>query len=77
MKRSQNDKILAFLQRAHHMPLTQLWALKHFGCMRLAARIDDLKRRGVKIKTVQVYRNGKHFAGYVIDRGAKIAQGEK
>lgn len=47
-KDTQNDKIL------HHLQLfgsiTPIEALNSYSCFRLAARIADLRRRGVQIK---------------------------
>jgi hypothetical protein len=34
------------------------------GCLRLAARILDLKREGYAISKKMIYNNGKHFAAY-------------
>ena len=35
--------------------ITPLQALRQYGCLRLAARIADLKEQGMKIKTKMVY----------------------
>jgi len=44
---SQNKQILAYLQRGKS--ITPLEALDRFGCMRLGARIWDLKQAGHRI----------------------------
>ena len=44
---SQADMILDYM--VQNGSITPLEALKHIGCMRLAARISDLKKRGEKI----------------------------
>lgn len=44
--------------------ITPMDALNLFGCFRLGARIFDLKRDGLNIKTEMVERNGKRFAEY-------------
>ncbi len=44
--------------------LTPLDALKGCGCMRLGARIWDLKQRGYRIKSRLVQRNSKWVAEY-------------
>ncbi len=44
--------------------LTPLDALKGCGCMRLGARIWDLKQRGYQIKSRLVQRNSKWVAEY-------------
>jgi hypothetical protein len=46
---SQNAQIAAHLKRGHK--LTALDALEQFGCLRLAARISDLKAKGLPIES--------------------------
>lgn len=41
---SQNDKILKHLKKGKK--ISPLQALRDFGCMRLAARVFDLRERG-------------------------------
>lgn len=60
---SQCEEILNYLRTA---PLTPIEALNKFGCLRLAARIKDLKDEGHKIVTLTVNKNGKKFARYVM-----------
>ena len=48
MKVSQCERILDYI--AENGSITQLDALREFGCMRLASRISDLKRQGIPIK---------------------------
>ena len=62
---TQNDMILAALRRGEH--LSPLDALRRFGCLRLAARVDDLKRAGHRIQTAMVVNGGKRFATYYIE----------
>jgi hypothetical protein len=45
-------------------PITPLQALKGCGCLRLAARIKDLRAKGHNITTEKVSENGKTFAKY-------------
>jgi len=59
---NQSDAILKYLQAGHS--LSPLEALHKFGCLRLGARIWDLKRQGHAIETQTGYDNGKHFAVY-------------
>lgn len=59
---SQNEQILAALKRG---PLTPIEALERFGCFRLAARIEELRRQGHSIVTTTAERGGKSFARYV------------
>ena len=47
-KLSQCERILDYI--AENGSITQLDALREFGCMRLASRISDLKRQGIPIK---------------------------
>jgi len=44
-------------------------ALTLFGCARLAARIDDLRKMGHNIITEDVNKNGKVFARYHLVKG--------
>lgn len=56
MKRTQCERILDYI--AENGSITQLDALKEFGCMRLASRISDLKRQGVPVKrTMETAKN--------------------
>ena len=48
-KVNQCDKILAYIRE--HGSITPLDALREFGCMRLASRMSDLKRRGYSVKS--------------------------
>jgi len=60
---SQNAKIRAWLEAGN--TLTQLQALKLFGCFRLASRIHDLRDRGLNIiKQMVTGDNGKRYAQY-------------
>jgi hypothetical protein len=45
-------------------PITPMQALKGCGCLRLAARIRDLRAQGHNIITEPVNENGKRFAKY-------------
>jgi len=44
--------------------LTPMQALEKWGCMRLSARILELRDRGLNIQTTPITRNGKTFAQY-------------
>lgn len=44
--------------------LTAVSALRLFRCFRLAARINDLRMQGMKIKTDCIIRGGKRYARY-------------
>jgi hypothetical protein len=59
---TQCDQILEMLQCG---PVTALDALQEAGCFRLAARIHDLRQRGVEIESRdRRLGNGKHIAEY-------------
>ena len=63
---SQTNDILAYMQKK---PITPLDALKKFGCLRLAARINDLRDAGHFVRTDIVSKNGKKFARYSLIKG--------
>lgn len=62
MKQSMNKKIAAWLQKGKS--ITALEALTKWGCLRLAARIENLRKDGMEIKTKTICSNGKRFAQY-------------
>ena len=66
---SQQDQILKTLKRG--IALTPIGALRRFGCLRLAARIQDLRARGHNITTECVKQKGKTFARYRLIEGRK------
>lgn len=73
MKDTQCAAILAHLKR--HGSITPLEALNRYGCMRLGARIYDLKRAGNPIeKRWEIRRNEsgeyKRFARYELGETA-------
>lgn len=59
---SQNKKIREWLESGKS--ITALEALREFGCLRLSARIFDLREQGMVIKTSPVEINGKWLARY-------------
>ena len=67
MNTSQTEAIRKYLKRGQ--PLTALEAVRLFGCMRLAARIADLRAAGHNInsKRVRLF-SGKHVAEYRMAR---------
>ena len=46
--------------------ITPLDAYLGCGCLRLAARVLDLKREGYTVNRKMIYKNGKHFAAYKV-----------
>lgn len=63
-KEAQSKRILEYLQKGNS--LTPLEALKMFDCMRLGARVYDLKNQGHNIVTEMVKdrKSGKIYACY-------------
>jgi hypothetical protein len=59
---SQSSRILQALQRGDR--LTPMDALDRFGCFRLAARIDDLKKHNHDIRAELVKRGDAVVAEY-------------
>jgi hypothetical protein len=49
--KSQKEAVLAHLQQYGH--ITPLKALAEYGCMRLAAVINELRNEGVAIETLR------------------------
>ena len=61
---SQNQIILSELKMGKS--LTAFDAIE-YGCMRLAARICDLRKLGHNIKTVMINSKGRSYAKYYLD----------
>lgn len=61
-KMTQAQRILRHLERGNK--LTHKGAAGMFDCMRLAARIADLRNEGFDIKTTLIKRKGKQYASY-------------
>jgi tRNA splicing endonuclease len=65
---SQSTEILKHLKEGNE--LNAMLALERFGCMRLAARIRDLRDRGWPIETtIKKGHNGKVYASYRLEGG--------
>ena len=64
MKKSVTEKLESWLWRGYG--ITQLQALEKWGCMRLSARINELRKIGLPIITKTIHANGKSFARYTI-----------
>jgi hypothetical protein len=66
-KQTQEARILAELNAGY--PLTPLQVWKRYGCLRLGARVYDLKRKGYAInKRMVKTRSGAYVAEYWMDR---------
>lgn len=63
---SKTDRLSSWL-RAGRL-ITPVEALNRFGVMRLAARVHELRQRGMPIVTERVTRNGAHVARYRMAR---------
>jgi hypothetical protein len=60
--KNQTNRILRYLRTGRG--LTAISALTRFGCMRLAARIEEMRQEGIKVRSRTLRRNGKRFACY-------------
>ena len=65
---SQHDVILAWLNLYPKEGLTPALAFKHLACLRLAARIAELRAEGFNIETRMETRGGKTYARYFLVR---------
>jgi len=66
---SQSKEILNWMRTVG--PITAITALNEFGCLRLAARISDLRLEGHKIKAVDVVTpSRKRVAEYSLEHKA-------
>ena len=63
---TQTQRILIYLKTGKS--LTPLEALNKFGCLRLAARIADLRKDGHTIWTNYVQKDKKIFAAYKLSK---------
>jgi len=62
---SQNESIRKHLESGKS--INPLQALKEYGCFRLASRVNDLRKSGLRIKTEMITENNKTFAEYKLD----------
>ena len=67
---TQTERILRHLREIG--PITQMDAIRDYGCTRLGARIFDLKRMGYPIKAVTVTGKNRfgettHYAEYRLE----------
>lgn len=66
---TQCDRILQYIEE--NGSITQLQALREFGCMRLASRMSDIKKMGYPVKmemekSKNRYGEPVHYARYTI-----------
>lgn len=67
--KAQSQMILEYMAQGHR--ISPLEALNKFGCLRLGARIYDLKNEGHNIITEIVSENGKRYARYTLIKMAR------
>jgi hypothetical protein len=60
--KNQTNRILRYLRSGRG--ITSISALTRFGCMRLAARIEELRDAGICVQSRMMRRNGKRVACY-------------
>jgi hypothetical protein len=66
--KSQRVQVLEYLKKRNS--ITQVQALVEFGCFRLAARIEELRRAGYSIKSSpRTAENGSKYVKYVYAHG--------
>ena len=62
MTHSQNKRILAYMKSGRS--ITALLGLQLYGCLRLAARVYDLRQQGVKVKQRMIRIRDKRVSVY-------------
>lgn len=62
LKISQKQQILDYMSEGH--PITPLEALNMFGCFRLSARVEEMRKDGIEVKTEYEHKHGKKWAKY-------------
>ena len=71
---TQSEMILTHLRE--HGSITPQEAMREYGCMRLGARIYDLKRSGYAIRTERETRQNRYgekvtYAKYTMEKGTR------
>ena len=69
-KESQNKKIIAYLEDGN--VITPMEALTLFGCMRLASRIADLKKKGYPITSTIISTGSSRYAQYKLNEPSRL-----
>lgn len=72
MRQSQCEKILEYMKTRG--AISQAEAVEHFHCYRLGARIFDLKKRGIPIKTDIISGKTKDGSPYSFARYSFISE---
>jgi hypothetical protein len=65
------SQLTEILQSLREGPITPLEALDKHGCLRLAARIEELRQAGHQVVTHRITKDGKSFAEYVLTKEKK------
>ena len=66
---TESQSAWIFTQLTNGRKLSAFEAAREIGCFRLAARVNDLRKKGVDVKTY-IHRDGsKHWAIYYIEQG--------
>ena len=68
-RKTQSDAILEYLLAGY--TLTPLEAITKFGCMRLGARIWDLKNEGYLIQKEMIKVGDARVASYFMEKGTE------
>lgn len=68
---SQTDDI--YLHLYSHGSITAYQSLRLYGCMRLAARIRELRKEGHHIITLMIEDKGKRYAKYIFEKDNSIS----
>lgn len=63
---NQTAMVLEYIQKKGS--ITPLEALTELGCMRLGARVWELRHEGLPIERAMVEANGKRFAKYYLKK---------
>lgn len=70
---TQTEMVLDYIQK--HGAITPLEALTELGCMRLGARVWELRHAGLPIERAMVEAGGKRFAKYYLTKEHRPAGG--
>jgi len=63
---SQNNQILQMLRKRTKKGVTAIDAIQQIGCLRLAARINDLRSMGHNIETIMIKNGSMKYAKYIL-----------
>ena len=65
MKLTQTQAIQKYMEDGNS--ITALDALEKFGCLRLAARIHNIRQNGINVVKEMIGKRGKSYASYRVD----------